>query len=346
MDIPEIFNTIKPFIAPLILVVAGLAAGSIFNRYILGRLEKITRKTNTGLDDILLEALRKYIRFWLFIIGLALALQFEAIPQAISRPAESVLLVFAIMSGALAVAGLTGKLVSSYTLKFSSEFQNTNLFVNLVRGLIIAIGVLMLLQTFGISITPILGAMGIGSLAAGFALKDTLANFFSGIQILLSKQIRTGDFIRLSSGQEGTITDITLRNTTLISRDNNTIVVPNATLAIETVLNYNIPKKNLRVSVDCGVAYDSDLEQVEKVTREVAQGVMETVVGGVPDYTVEFRYRRFNDSSIDFTAIMMATNFPAQHRVRTEFIKRLKKRFDAEGIQIPFPIRTIVKYDE
>ncbi len=343
MNILEILNTIKPFILPLLLVLLGLLAGLIFNRFILGRLERVTQKTSTELDNIVLQVLRKYIRFWLFLAGLSMALQFNAIPKNISRPTESVLLVFAIMSVALALAGLTGKLVSSYTLKFSSEFQNTNLFVNLVRGLIIAIGVLMILQTFGISITPILGAMGIGSLAAGFALKDTLANFFSGIQILLSKQIRTGDFIRLSSGQEGTITDITLRNTTLISRDNNTIVVPNATLAIETVLNYNIPRKRLRVAVDCGVAYDSDLEQVERVTREVAQEVMQTVKGGLQDYKVEFRYTQFNESSIDFTAMMMAADFSAQHRVRTEFIKRLKKRFDAEGIQIPFPIRTIIK---
>jgi len=228
-------------------------------------------------------------------------------------------------------------------VKFGTRFQNSALFINIVRGIIITMGIVMLLQTFGISITPILGAMGIGSLAAGFALKDTLANFFAGIQILASKQLRTGDFIQLSDGQKGYITDITLRNTTLLSRDNNTIVVPNAQFAVETVLNLNIPMKYMRVKIDCGVAYDSDLDKVEGVVRETAEYVMKNVPGGIPDFTPRFRFHTFADFSINLTVIMRADDYPAQWEIRNEFIKRLKTRFDEEGIEIPFPVRTLVQ---
>jgi len=304
----EFMSTIRPFFLPIGFVAGGIFASWVFNRIIVHRLEKLTILTTWSFDDIVLKNIRNYISFWLF-----------------------------------AIASLTASIISAYTSKFGTRFQNSALFINIVRGIIITMGIVMLLQTFGISITPILGAMGIGSLAAGFALKDTLANFFAGIQILASKQLRTGDFIQLSDGQKGYITDITLRNTTLLSRDNNTIVVPNAQFAVETVLNLNIPMKYMRVKIDCGVAYDSDLDKVEGVVRETAEYVMKNVPGGIPDFTPRFRFHTFADFSINFTVIMRADDYPAQWEIRNEFIKRLKTRFDEEGIEIPFPVRTLVQ---
>ena len=140
---------------------------------------------------------------------------------------------------------------------------------------------------------------------------------------------------------EGTITDITLRNTTLIDRSNNTIVVPNAELAIATIVNYSIPTPNLRVKVDCGVAYDSDLDRVEELVISTAKEIMHNVKGAIPDFEPRMRFHTFGASSIDFTVVMRAANFSAQHMVRSEFVKLLKKRFDENNIEIPFPIRTI-----
>ncbi|MBC8479552.1 MAG: mechanosensitive ion channel family protein, partial [FCB group bacterium] len=336
------YQILRPYFLPAGFIFAGLVGGFVFNRILIHRLEQIASRTKWTFDDILLKSLRRYVGIWLFLTGVYFALQTGVVSDKVGNISGKIILVIAVMTVTMVIAGLTAAAIQAYTHKLGTEFQSSNLFVNLIRGVIIAMGLVMLLQTFGISITPIIGAMGIGSLAAGFALKDTLANFFAGIQILASKQLKTGDFLQLSDGQKGYITDITLRNTTLLSRDNNTIVVPNSVLAVEIVLNHNIPHSIIRVKIDCGVAYNSNLDLVENIVREIASEVMTTVEGGVPDFEPNFRFHTFNDFSIDFTVIMRATDYPAQWVVRNEFIKRLKKRFDAEGVVIPFPIRTVV----
>ena len=341
----EYFNIAKPYILPVIFILAGLISSRIFNSFVAVKLQKLANLTSWGGDDIFLKNIKKYISFWLIIGGFYLAFETGVFPISITYPASKIFLVLFVISAAFAISNIIGTAVASYTGKYNTEFHNLGILMIILRSLIIGIAVLMLLQTFGMKITPLLGALGVGSMAAGFALKDTLANFFAGIQILMSKQLHVGNFIQLSSGMEGTITDITLRNTTLIDRSNNTIVVPNAELAIATIVNYSIPTPNLRVKVDCGVAYDSDLDRVEELVISTAKEIMHNVKGAIPDFEPRMRFHTFGESSIDFTVVMRAANFSAQHLVRSEFVKLLKKRFDENNIEIPFPIRTI-KRDE
>ena len=337
----------KSYLLPIIFLLLGLLGGTLFKRLVAKYLLKLVEKTSWKGDDIILREMTRYVSVLVLLTGIFLASDTGILfPESLLGPLVKILTVLFVLFGALTLANVTAALFHHYTVKKSGTSQGTELVINLIKGIILAIAILMLLQTFGISITPLLGALGVGSMAAGFALKDTLANLFAGIQILMSKQIRPGDFIQLSSGLEGSITDITLRNTTLIDRSNNTIVVPNAELAIATIVNFSVPNQNLRVKVECGVAYDSDLAKVEKVAIDVGEIIMRTVKGGVPDYDVTIRYHTFNSSSIDFTVLLRATDFAAQHRVRHEYIKLLKKRFDEEGIEIPFPIRTIIRHED
>jgi small-conductance mechanosensitive channel len=126
---------------------------------------------------------------------------------------------------------------------------------------------------------------------------------------------------------------------------NNTVLVPNAKLAQAIVINYHLPDKELAVLVNVGVDYESDLEQVERVTCDVARDVMRTVPGGVPQFEPFIRYHTFGESSIDFTVILRASEFVDQYLVKHEFVKRLHQRYRHEGIAIPFPIRTLVQRD-
>jgi small-conductance mechanosensitive channel len=204
------------------------------------------------------------------------------------------------------------------------------------------IGVLIMLQSLGISITPIITALGVGGLAVALALQDTLSNLFSGLQILISRQLRPGDYIRLDTGEEGYVADITWRNTTIRALPNNMIVVPNAKLASSIIVtNYYMPEQEMSVLVQVGVAYESDLEKVEKVTIEVAKEVMKEVPGGVPEFEPFTRYHTFADFSINFSVILRAKEVVDQYLIKHEFVKRLHRRYLKEGIQIPFPIRTI-----
>ena len=153
--------------------------------------------------------------------------------------------------------------------------------------------------------------------------------------------IRVGDFIELDKDTMGFVDDIGWRSTRIKTMTDNLIIIPNQKLADSTILNYSMPKQDMAFWVPCGVAYESDLQKVEEVTIEVAKEVQKTFPGAVKDYEPMFRFREFGDSNIDFIAILRVEEPMKRYVVRNEFIKRLKERFDQEGIEISWPIRKI-----
>jgi len=197
------------------------------------------------------------------------------------------------------------------------------------------LGALVLLQSLGIPITPVLGALGVGGLAVALALQDTLSNLFSGLHLIASRQVRPGDFIQLDSGEEGYVTDVTWRNTTIRELADNMMIVPNSQLAASRVRNYCQPNTELAVAVEVGVDYSCPLEEVERITLEVAREVMEEVPGSVPSFTPLLRFHKFGDCSVDFTVTLRAKEFTDQELIKHEFIKRLHARYEREGIEIP-----------
>ena len=204
-------------------------------------------------------------------------------------------------------------------------------------------GLLVILQYYGISIAPILTAAGVGGMAVALALQETLANIFSGLHLILSKQLRIGEYIRLGSGEEGRVTDITWRFTTIIPLGaSNTIVIPNKTIAGANITNFSRPTLNINVSVPVGVAYDSDLAAVERITIETAKEVLARVDNN-PDANPLVLYTDFGDSSINFKVILPSSMFDNQGIIKHEFIKALTDRYRTEGIDIPYPIRTVIQ---
>jgi small-conductance mechanosensitive channel len=214
---------------------------------------------------------------------------------------------------------------------------------NVAWALIAVLGFLVILNGLGLSITPMLTALGVGGLAVALALQEPLANFFAGLFITLAGQIRVGDYVKLDSGQEGYVVDFSWRSTRLRMLANNLVVVPNSKLAQAILVNHHLPSQDLAVLVEVGVDYSSDLRHVERVVTEVGRSVMQEVTGAVAEFEPFIRYHTFGDSSINFTVILRAREFVDQYVIKHEFIKRLHARFDQEGIVIPFPIRTIVQ---
>lgn len=332
---------------PTALIVAAsfLAGGVLVGlalRVLFGRLVRHADATSVAWDDVGWALLRVLALPAAVIAGVWSAAEVLELRAPEPGIVDKVLLAAIVLAAALAVARLAGGIVRSITLAHSGVAQSATIFVNLTKILVLAIGVLVVLQSLGISITPLLTALGVGGIAIALALQDTLANLFAGIQVLASKKVRPGDFIRLDSGEDGYVVDISWRNTTIRALAGNIVIVPNSRLAGAILTNFHQPLQAMDVWFQVGVSYGSDLEHVERVTVEVARDVMATVPGGVPDFAPVVRYHTFGDSSIDFTVILQTTEFLAQYRVVHEFVKRLHARYGAEGIEIPFPIRTLV----
>ncbi|HDK27220.1 MAG TPA: mechanosensitive ion channel family protein, partial [Candidatus Atribacteria bacterium] len=301
----------------------------------------LTSKTKLRFDDVLIRSLKSSVVLWCLLLGIYIALNFVSLPDKILALTQKILLVLVLFTAFLFLARFLGDLIQIYEDKIKGALPGASIFKNLIKGFVLVIGFLMILHTIGISITPLITTLGIGGLAVALALQDTLANLFAGLHIVATKKVRPGDYIKIETGEEGYVTDITWRDTTIRQLPNNIVIIPNSKLASAIVTNYYFPERELAVLVQVGVSYDSDLEKVEKVTIEVAKEVMQEVSGGVPEFNPFIRYHTFDDFSINFTVILRAKEFVDQYLVKHEFVKRLKKRYDQEGIEIPFPIRTV-----
>lgn len=204
----------------------------------------------------------------------------------------------------------------------------------------------MILHGAGISITPILTAMGVGGIAVALAIQTPLANLFSGIQILTTRQIRPGDFIKLPSGEEGTIMDITWRATVIQTRGELTVIVPNSTIASSTITNSSWPRQAYYTTIAVQVGYESDLAKVQQIALEVAkEASMEVSQSQALADQSAARFSFFGDSGINLNISVKAKNYTEIAMLNDALVQKIHRRFNQEGISIPFHILQLVGDD-
>lgn len=334
-------KTLLESFVPLSVFVVTLILGLIIRRLLFNRLSKWAERTSSKVDDIIIAGVKTPFILWTLMLGIYLAIRTTSLPPDIVYLAGKILVILGIGSITIVLANISSRLIKEFSWKVEAALPVTGLTQNLTRVIIIGIGILIILNNLGISITPIIATLGVGGLAVALALQDTLANLFSGFYITLARQIRIGDFIKLESGEEGYVMDIGWRATRIKMLPNNVVLIPNSKLSQSIITNYYLPDKELAVLVQIGVHYNSDLGHVERVTIEVAKEVMKEVTGGVPGFEPFIRYHSFGDSSINFTVILRAKEFVDQYLIKHEFIKKLHERYKKEGIVIPYPIRAI-----
>jgi len=333
----------NPFevLIPLTVFLMTLILGYFIRKIIFVQLARWSKNSKTQIDDVIIAAIRGPFIIWFLMLGIYFAFETTKLPANIVHIIDKILLVLGIFSVSLVIANISTKLIKIYSGKVETALPVTSLTQNISRIIIFSIGILIILNSLGISITPILATLGVGGLAVALALQDTLSNLFAGFHIIVARQIRIGDYVKLESGEEGYVADINWRTTKIKMLPNNVVLVPNAKLTQAIITNYYLPDKEMAVLVNLGVHYNSDLKKVEKVTCEVAKEVMQNVPGGVPEFEPFIRYNNFGDFSIGLTVILRAKEFVDQYLIKHEFIKRLHERYAKEGIVIPYPIRAV-----
>jgi small-conductance mechanosensitive channel len=326
--------------AVAVLVVAvGIA---VILRLLTGRLFRRAGDTRWAWDDLAARLVKDLAVPVSVLLGLWGAAKVLELPRGTLDVTAKVLTAAAILVVSLAMARLIAGSVTSIALARQGVAANVTIFANITRVVVMGVGVLVMLQSLGVSISPLLGALGVGGLAVALALQDTLANLFAGVHVLASKTIEPGDYIRLSSGQEGYVVDINWRNTSIRTLSDNIEVIPNQRFSDTILTNYHRPAEDMSLLIQASVAYESDLERVESVVVEVGQEVMSEVQGGVEDAETLVRFHTFADSGIDFTVILRTSEFGDQFRLKHEFVKRLHRRFTKEGIEFPYPRRQLI----
>lgn len=343
IDFHQLFNAvIVPIGMPAAIIIVALLFGIWINRKIKNYVAShISLSENDHIKAILLKSMQGLPIILSLMFALYILIDILPLPDKINHILYCILLTIVVFTIARLISRSINSLIEIKTSSLGYATSSTTLLSTSINAVIYVIFGLTLLSHYGISITPLITALGIGSMAIAFGLQETIANLFSGLHLLISKQIRIGDYIKLASGEEGRISDISWRFTTVISATGNAIIIPNQKIASSILTNYNMPVQELAVIVPIGVSYDSDLQKVEQITIEVARQVTEKIDGEVPAEP-SVRFHTLADSSINFNVVLHTSHFSNQLLLKHEFIKAIIERFRQENINIPYPVRTII----
>ncbi len=332
-------------LVPSIVFAITLGMAWVVRRVLLASLRAWNRRTNTRPGLIVAEALDSPTVIWMFILAGHLAIQSSELPPKIVQLwGPNLLLALWAVSLTMMFMRVAGDIVRHYggQIPGAGALPVTTLTQNLAQLAVLILGIVLTLGAFGLKITPILTALGVGGLAVALALQDTLSNLFAGFYIAVAGQVRLGDYIKLNSGEEGYVSDITWRSTAIRALSNNMVIVPNAKLSQAIVTNYYLPEKRLGVSLQVSVSYGSDLDRVEQILLEIVEKGAIDIPGLLanPAPWVTFD-PGFGDSSLGLTLGYQVAEFANQYGVRHALRKRIYKRFQEESINMPFPTRTV-----
>jgi small-conductance mechanosensitive channel len=286
----------------------------------------------------------------LFLVTLGIFLGVSALPEAepwrdgitnVWRVVAALQISHGVASATRVVFGWYGQYVAPRT---ESQFDD-KMFPLLRRFLVVAsylLGALIALDAMGVSISPIIGGLGITGLAVALALQPTLANFFAGTYVLSDGGFTMGDYIELQGGPAGYVIEVGWRSTKIRTWLNNLVVIPNSVMADSIVTNYSGPVKAINIMVTSGVSYESDLQKVEEASLEVGRALIEGSPDAVKSTDAFFGFDSFGDSNIEFWVFLQARDRWGSFVLTNELIKRLHARFKEDGIEINYPVRKLI----
>tara|TARA_Y100001936_G_scaffold252772_1_gene314025 strand:+ start:179 stop:1288 length:1110 start_codon:yes stop_codon:yes gene_type:complete len=340
------------------LLSAGVLAVSIFLAVIFFLITRfVSRRLGSGRAHLLAATVVRSISLQgaLFFVVSGILISFALLPNADTKELEhevqQIGTIALLIIGARILTNVFSVSISWYVAnvapRTTSRFDDTILPIirRFLSVAIYLIGGLIILDMLGISISPLLGGLGITGLAVALALQPTLSNFFSGAYVLSEGMISVGDYIELQGGPAGYVVDIGWRSTRIRTWLNNYVLIPNSKMSDTILTNYSGPDPRINTIVTCGVSYDCNLEEVNRIALEVAENVVEGSDFAVKTEKPWFGYENFNDSNVDFWIYVQAKDRIGSFMLTSDLIKKLHQRFIDEGIEINYPIRKIISGD-
>lgn len=299
--------------------------------------------TESDLDDRLIEAVKKPVSFIIVLTGLYIAIARLPLSPKIKSIADGIVFVVGVIIAITLALKIADTIIEWYASEIAAKTESTvddqliPLVEKIINIFIFVMGLITVLKHFGYDVLSLLTALGVGSLAIGLAAKETLTNMLSGFTLMVDRPFGIGDRIELTGGQVGDVIDIGLRSTKIMTPEQNVLVVPNAELVNTKVVNLSYPSPKLRNKLTVGIGYGSDIEKAKAIMKECALSVPSVVKDPAPDVF----FMKFGDFSLElmmvYTIERFADKVPSQDAINMLILKR----FQEEGIEIPFPTRVV-----
>ena len=331
-----------------IILMVMIALAFVFSRLLSRLLLRAARFSAGDLDDTIISALRGPVTVLIILAGAYVAI---TVPLTLSNAVQDAVNRAAALAAIFTGAYLINSVGSAVLLWLEEHLENNDVSsaggwaLPLARRgmliVVVAMAAMISLDVLGVNISPLIAGLGLGGLAVALALQPTLSNLFAGTYVITEGVVSEGDYVEMENGVTGYVVDVNWRSTRLRTWGNNLVVIPNSRFAETIITNYSKPNEHVNVYLTCGVAYESDLRQVEAVSMEVMRQVEREHPGVVKDYGVYFGYDTFGESNVDFWLFMQSSSRLDSFEVRTELIKQLHARLAEEGITINYPVRTL-----
>ncbi len=327
----------------LLIASIGLVSGRIVDKVVTKLLYRLTQRTKTELDDLLIEHLHRPVMRSTVLLGFYIALKVSGLHDQLVNLLAHLIQTLAVLIwlfAAMPLAGLVFRWMSQHQTRFRAiQPASLPLFTIGSQVVLVSAAVYVGMQAWEIDIAAWVASAGILGLAVGFAARDTLANLFAGVSILADAPYKIGDYIVLIDGNKrGMVTQIGLRSTRILTRDDIEITIPNAAIANSTLVNESGgPSIRQRVRLRVSVAYGSNVDQVRDLLLAVAQD--EPMVR--PEPTPRVRFREFGESGLNFELLCWIAEAELQGRAVDALHTRVYKALGDAGIEIPFPQRDV-----
>ena len=341
----------QPWLEPALvgaIFLASLLLAAIFHKLLFPLILRLSQRTPTDLDSRALRATRLPLTLGITVLGAYLALDLPLELGIRAHDAlDTVAGVLGVLLGIVAVSAVVSQIFDWYIESPSFKamprvsFRLMPLLRRLSTAVIYGLGGLLVLDLLTVNINPLVASLGLGGLAVALAIQPTLANLFAGTYVMTEGVISPGDYIELEGGTAGYVVEVGWRSTRIRTWGNNLVVVPNGKFAETIITNYNEPLAAVNVYLTCGVSYDSDLDEVERVALDVMREELETNPNAVTDYGAWFAFDSFGDSNVNFWLFVQARDRLGSFYLQSGLIKRLHRRFKDLDIVINYPMRTL-----
>ena len=331
-----------PAVRAGLIILGALLAAKVVDFLFCRVLLRLTLHTDTELDEKLVGLLHRPIFLTVLLVGLYFALRLLAFEPWAQRLAVTLIQTFIVLiwtvTGLRVSSTLVGGLGGRADRVKWIETRTVPLFDNLTKILVIGGALYCLLVIWNLDVKPWLASAGIVGIAVGFAAKDSLANLFGGMFIIVDAPYKIGDYINLDGGERGQVTSIGLRSTRLLTRDDVEITLPNAQIANAKIVNESGGRwVKSRVTIYVGVAYGSDVDRVREILLRAAGSVEQVLDHPEP----RVRFSELGDSALIFRVLCWIDDPVLRGRCVDGLNTAVYKALNAEGISIPFPQREL-----
>ncbi|HSR73611.1 MAG TPA: mechanosensitive ion channel family protein [Sulfurovum sp.] len=314
----------------------------IFTLIIIGTLQKLTKFTDTYLDDKIISALKDPVRFAFILVGAHLFFLLIFKETEVIKNILNTLVVYTIFWTVIAVMESLRDLFYHATEKFNPDLAQEmgNFILTIAKIFVGAVGLGAMLQVWGINVTALVASLGLGGLAFALAAKDTAANMFGSFALLADKSIRIGEWIKVG-GVEGTVEDIGMRTTKIRSFEKSLITVPNQIVSNSPIENFS-RRGVRRIKMQVGLTYSTSAEQVSNIVKEI-RSMLQNHENISKKETLLVNFESFGDSSLNIFvyAFTNTSNWERYLNIREEIHLKIIKIVEENGSSFAFPSRSI-----